>query len=64
MPATHPAVMEPAGGNGRCLIIHAPAVKVPRHILFFMYGWREEGGGTILPRQIAGALAAQGMISL
>jgi len=60
VPATHPAAMEPAGGNGSRPILHAPATKVPRHILFFMYGWHEEGGGTILPRQIAKALAAQG----
>jgi glycosyltransferase involved in cell wall biosynthesis/acyl carrier protein len=60
VPATHPAAMEPAGGNGPRPILHALATKVPRHILFFMYGWHEEGGGTILPRQIARALAAQG----
>jgi glycosyltransferase involved in cell wall biosynthesis/tetratricopeptide (TPR) repeat protein/GT2 family glycosyltransferase len=29
-------------------------------ILFFMYGWLEEGGGTILPRQIARAFARRG----
>lgn len=32
----------------------------PRHVLFFMYGWAEEGGGTILPRQIARELARRG----
>lgn len=31
-----------------------------KRILFMMYGWNDEGGGTILPRQIAKALAAQG----
>ncbi len=31
-----------------------------RRILFMMYGWDDEGGGTILPRQIAKALTAQG----
>ncbi len=43
----------------------APAPKVipadhPLHILFTMYGWAEEGGGTILPRQIAKALVRRG----
>lgn len=30
------------------------------HIMFTMYGWAEEGGGTILPRQIAKALVRRG----
>lgn len=30
------------------------------HVLFTMYGWAEEGGGTILPRQIAKALVRRG----
>lgn len=30
------------------------------HILFTMYGWADEGGGTILPRQIAKALVRRG----
>lgn len=47
----------------------APAVATPsapaekggvKRILFTMYGWDDEGGGTILPRQIANALAARG----
>lgn len=41
----------------------APAVLPadrPLHILFTMYGWAEEGGGTILPRQIAKALVRRG----
>ncbi|HGY92356.1 MAG TPA: glycosyltransferase [Planctomycetes bacterium] len=32
----------------------------PRRILFTMYGWEEEGGGTILPRGIAKALQRRG----
>ncbi len=31
-----------------------------RHILFTMYGWDDEGGGTILPRQIAKELVRRG----
>ncbi len=30
------------------------------HVLFTMYGWEHDGGGTILPRQIAKALAWRG----
>jgi glycosyltransferase involved in cell wall biosynthesis len=30
------------------------------HIMFTMYGWEHEGGGTILPRQLALALAERG----
>ncbi len=60
VPTTHPAAMEPAGGNRPHPILHALAPKVPRHILFFMYGWNDEGGGTMLPRQLAGALARKG----
>lgn len=30
------------------------------HVLFTMYGWADEGGGTILPRQIAKALVQRG----
>lgn len=32
----------------------------PIHILMTMYGWAEEGGGTMLPRQIAKALVRRG----
>ncbi len=32
----------------------------PLHILFTMYGWAEEGGGTMLPRQVAKALVKRG----
>ncbi len=31
-----------------------------KHILFTMYGWDDEGGGTILPRQIAKELVRRG----
>lgn len=30
------------------------------HVLFAMFGWQHEGGGTILPRQIAKALVRRG----
>ncbi|MFZ2640183.1 MAG: glycosyltransferase, partial [Verrucomicrobiia bacterium] len=36
-----------------------PAGK-KQHVLFTMYGWADEGGGTILPRQIAKALVQRG----
>ncbi len=32
----------------------------PEHVLLVMYGWADSGGGTILPRQFALALAARG----
>jgi glycosyltransferase involved in cell wall biosynthesis len=32
----------------------------PFHVLMVMYGWAEEGGGTLLPRQIAKALVHRG----
>jgi glycosyltransferase involved in cell wall biosynthesis/tetratricopeptide (TPR) repeat protein/SAM-dependent methyltransferase len=32
----------------------------PMHVLFTMYGWADVGGGTILPRQVAKALARRG----
>jgi len=32
----------------------------PLHVLMFMYGWRDSGGGTVLPRQIAKVLARSG----
>ena len=35
-------------------------VDAPLHVLFTMVGWADEGGGTILPRQIAKALVRRG----
>ena len=31
-----------------------------QHILFVMTGWADEGGGTMLPRQVAKALVRRG----
>ncbi|MCA9323347.1 MAG: glycosyltransferase, partial [Planctomycetes bacterium] len=39
--------------------VASPSVELPR-ILFTMYGWKDEGGGTILPRQIIRELARRG----
>jgi glycosyltransferase involved in cell wall biosynthesis len=33
---------------------------VGRHIMLVMYGWADSGGGTMLPRQVAGGLARRG----
>ncbi|MBI5820923.1 MAG: glycosyltransferase [Verrucomicrobia bacterium] len=44
--ARNAAVAQPAGKK--------------QHVLFTMYGWADEGGGTILPRQIAKALVQRG----
>lgn len=37
-----------------------PEPVVPLKILFVMYGWADDGGGTMLPRQMATSLAQKG----
>lgn len=37
-----------------------PEPAVPLKILFVMYGWADDGGGTMLPRQMATSLAQKG----
>ncbi len=51
-----PALPETVG----CVdVVDSPPAR-GRRILFTMYGWEEEGGGTILPRGIAKALQRRG----
>lgn len=53
---------EEARGRRRFLERWGRALEVdaPLHVLFTMVGWADEGGGTILPRQIAKALVRRG----
>ncbi|MGD1085059.1 MAG: glycosyltransferase [Verrucomicrobiota bacterium] len=50
----------PRAGAGVATVAAPQTGSRRLHILFTMYGWAEEGGGTILPRQIAKALARRG----
>jgi GT2 family glycosyltransferase/glycosyltransferase involved in cell wall biosynthesis len=44
----------------RILAEDAAAPDRGLHVVFTMYGWEDEGGGTILPRQMAKALVRRG----
>jgi glycosyltransferase involved in cell wall biosynthesis len=46
----------PSGPPHSPIAVQERGRERPLHVLFTMYGWTEEGGGTILPRQIARAL--------
>jgi glycosyltransferase involved in cell wall biosynthesis len=63
--AGDPAALAVNPGLGIVPLLSAPADVANDgskrlHVVFTMYGWADEGGGTILPRQIAKALVRRG----
>ncbi len=55
----HPMLAEDAARGATATARPPRSVPAP-HVLFTMFGWTEDGGGTLLPRQIAKRLASRG----